>query len=50
MDQAYPDEKSPIDRTFGDEEDATHNQSREEAFMFLPRLNEASGIQREKLD
>jgi len=49
MQQAYPDEKSPNDRTFGDEEDATHDQSRE-AFMFLPRLNEASGTQREKLD
>lgn len=49
MEQAYPDEKSPIDRTLGDEEDGAHDQSRE-AFMFLPRLNDASGTQREKLD
>lgn len=40
MEQAYPEEKSPIDRTLGDEDG--NDQSRE-AFMFLPRLNEVSG-------
>jgi hypothetical protein len=49
MEQAYPDEKSPNDRTLRDEEDPAQDQSRE-AFMFLPRLNEASGAQREALN